>query len=337
MLSASTATLRHFVDDAAARALGLPPPGFGERLQAAQAWLSAAADHAVIALGDDEYPVPLLNSADPPLLLYVQGDRARLHRPAVAVVGSRRATAQGLEHARHFARTLSEAGFVVVSGLALGIDGAAHEGALAPPQGAGTVAVVGTGLDRVYPRRHHALAHAIASQGALVSEYAPGTPSLAQHFPQRNRIIAALSRGTLVVEAALQSGSLITARLASEAGREVWAIPGSIHAEQSRGCHALIRQGAALVESPQEILEALQGPLAPAGSRPAAADAAPAVVQSGDEPLLQALGTDPVALEVLLARTGERVERLSARLLELELQGVVQRLPGGLFQRLFGA
>lgn len=357
MLAASYDTLRRLVDEAAALALTRPPPHFDERLAAAERWLAGADRHA-IALGDPRYPEPLLQGADPPLLLYVQGSVAWLHAPSVAVVGSRRATPQGLDHARRFARALAEAGITVVSGLAIGIDGAAHEGALAAEgDGAGsTLAVTGTGPDIVYPKRHHALAHAIAARGALVTEFAPGTPSIPAHFPLRNRIIAALSRGTLVVEAALQSGSLITARLASEAGREVWAIPGSIHAEQSRGCHALIRQGAALVESPLEIIDQLKaaGQLAarPAGppaerpaGRPAAGTAAagaalpsgssPTATAGRDDTLLQALGTDPVTLDVLLARTGEAVDRLSARLLELELEGGVQRLPGGLFQRVF--
>jgi DNA processing protein len=205
------------------------------------------------------------------------------------------------------------------------VDGQAHEGALLGA--AGTVAVVGTGLDRVYPARHRALAHRIAAHGALVSEFAPGTPALAEHFPMRNRVIAGLALGTLVVEAALQSGSLITARLASEAGREVFAIPGSIHSPQSRGCHALLKQGAKLVETAEDIIEEL------AGQRQAPLALGPASTAAAD-PLLEALGHDPVTLEALLARTGWPVSELGARLLELELAGHVARLPGGLFQRL---
>jgi DNA processing protein len=329
VFGARQAQLREIVGPAAASALASEPPEYAARLAAARAWLEGGDDRSVLTPGDPLYPPLLLNTADPPLLLYVQGDAARLARPAVAVVGSRHPTPQGGENARAFSRALAEQGYVVVSGLAIGIDGQAHEGALAGA--AGTVAVVGTGLDRVYPARHRALAHRIAANGALVSEFAPGTPALAEHFPMRNRVIAGLSLGTLVVEAALQSGSLITARLASEAGREVFAIPGSIHSPQSRGCHALIRQGAKLVETAEDVIEELGGiasrqamlPLEPAAGAGAPEDA-----------LLAALGHDPVTLEALLARTGRPVPELSAQLLELELAGIVARLPGGLFQRL---
>jgi DNA processing protein len=216
----------------------------------------------------------------------------------------------------------------VVSGLALGVDGAAHEGALAG--GAPTLAVVGTGLDRVYPRRHLALAHRIAEQGALISEYPLGTPPLPGNFPRRNRLIAGLSQGTLVVEAALQSGSLITARLAAEQGREVFAIPGSIHAPQSRGCHALIRQGAKLVESAQDILEDLRITTPESPARPTTIND-PLLDPEG---LLKAMGFDPVSLDALQARTGLDTATLQARLLELELDGHLGRLPGGLLHRL---
>jgi len=242
------------------------------------------------------------------------------------VVGSRNPSPQGVENARAFAAHLSQAGFTVVSGLALGIDGAAHEGAL---QGqAGTVAVVGTGLDRVYPRRHLDLAHRIANHGAIVSELPLGTPALPANFPLRNRIIAGLTQGTLVVEAALQSGSLITARLAAESGREVFAIPGSIHAPQSRGCHLLIKQGAKLVDSAQDILEELKAGFT---GTPGPATAGKAS-RTGD-PLLEALGHDPASLDALAARTGWPAAALNTRLLELELEGQVARLPGQLFQR----
>ena len=242
----------------------------------------------------------------------------------LAIVGSRNPTPQGARNADQFAEALSRAGLCVVSGLALGVDGAAHAGAL--QGGSPTIAVVGTGLDRVYPSRHRDLAHRIAAHGAIVSEFLLGTPPLAAHFPQRNRIIAGLSQGTLVVEAAVQSGSLITARLAAEQGREVFAIPGSIHSPQSRGCHALIRQGAKLVESAQDILEDLR--LTPS-SEPAPVDPAP----EDPDGLLTALGHDPVTLDALQARTGLETARLQARLLDLELCGAVARLPGGLLQR----
>jgi DNA processing protein len=330
VLATPLSTLRQLAGDAVAQALRSPRPEDEERRAAAAAWLAAGPDRHALVPGDPRFPPQLLQTADPPLLLYVQGDPALLAQPALAVVGSRHATAQGLANARAFAKALSQQGLVIVSGLALGIDAAAHEGALEAKAlgGAGTVAVVGTGLDRVFPARHRELAHRISHQGALVSEYAPGMPPLREHFPERNRLIAGLSQGTLVVEAALASGSLITARQASEAGREVFAIPGSIHSPQARGCHALIRQGAKLVETAEDIVEELRG------QRPLPLAAGP-VDDPPEDPLLAALGHDPVTLDALLARTGESAARLSARLMELELDGQVARLPGGLFQRLF--
>lgn len=324
VFAADPDALRTCIGPALAQALGEPTPTFDERLAAANAWLDGGPDRHLLTLGDAAYPPLLLQTADPPLLLYVQGRPDLLAAPSVAIVGSRQATPQGLDHARDFARRLGDAGLAVVSGLAAGVDGAAHEGALA--SASATVAVVGTGLDRVYPARHHALARRIAEAGALVSEYAPGTPPLPENFPQRNRIIAGLALGTLVVEATLRSGSLITARLAAEAGRDVFALPGSIQSAQSRGCHALIKQGAMLVEEPQEIVDTLSGqrPLPLFDDPPAAAPA---------DPVLAALGQDPVTLDALLARTGWPTADLSARLLDLELGGQVARLPGGLYQR----
>jgi DNA processing protein len=329
VLAAKPKVWRELVGAEVVQSLAGTPPAFAERLAAAQAWLAGGDKRSALTPGDPDFPPLLLQSADPPLLLYVQGEVQRLQTRSLAVVGSRRATAQGLENARAFSQALGEQGLLVVSGLALGIDAAAHEGAL---QGtAGTVAVVGTGLDRVYPPRHKTLAHRISAHGALVSEYSPGTPALPQNFPQRNRIIAGLSLGTLVVEAALQSGSLITARLASEAGREVFAVPGSIHSPHSKGCHALIKQGAKLVETASDILEELLGPQQAPLALTSGADGQ----DSGDrDPLLQALGDGPVTLDALLVRTGQAVADLSAQLLRLELQGSVARLPGGLFQRL---
>lgn len=334
VLGAPPATLRELLGRPLADALKVQPPSFDTRLAAARAWLQGGSSRHWLALGHPHYPALLLQAADPPLLLYLQGDLACLAAPAVAVVGSRHPSAQGSDNAHHFAGELTRAGWLVVSGLAQGIDAAAHEGALAA--GGPTLAVVGTGLDISYPTRHRTLAQRITAQGALLSEYAPGTPPLREHFPQRNRLIAGLTRGTLVVEAALRSGSLITARLANEAGREVWAIPGSIHAQQSHGCHALIKQGATLVESAQDVLDDLQNP----GLRQAAlplADAAQTPPQAAapgrDGALLAALGDDPATLDALLARTGESAATLSARLLELELAGRVARLPGGLYQR----
>lgn len=328
VFTAPPATLRQLAGAAVADALRREPKTdaiYADRLAAARAWLHGGDDRSVLTLGDPAYPPLLLQTADPPLLLYVQGRADRLAQPALAVVGSRHPTAQGADNARAFGRALSDQGYVVVSGLALGIDGAAHEGGL--DGSAGTVAVVGTGLDRVYPARHRELAHRIAAHGALVSEFAPGTPALAENFPQRNRIIAGLTLGTLVVEAALRSGSLITARLAVEAGREVFAIPGSIHAPQSRGCHHLLKQGAKLVETAQDIVEELRG------ARPAQPAQSSAEPGAADDPLLDALGHDPVTLDTLMARTGASAAELTVRLLELELDGRVARLPGGLYQR----
>jgi DNA processing protein len=329
--------LRQLLSAAQTQALQEPPAGLAELLDSTWGWLQQApAQRTVLALGDAAYPASLLNIEDPPLLLYLAGRLDLLpldDNRSLAIVGSRNPTPQGALNARQFAQVLAESGLTIVSGLALGIDGAAHEGALTGHTGAtdrlATVAVVGTGLDRVYPRAHHALAHRISEQGLLVSEYPLGTPPLAANFPRRNRLIAGLSNATLVVEAALQSGSLITARLAAEQGKEVFAIPGSIHATQSRGCHALIRQGAKLVESAQDVLEDLPG----MGTTPHPA-AASSPQTDTDDALLQALGLDPVSLDALQARTGLDIATLQARLMALELDGRVARLPGGLLQRL---
>lgn len=332
VLAASFDSHCRVVREPAARALMVPPPDFDAQLERTLAWLDGTtetAHRALITLGDARYPPLLLDTADPPLMLYAQGRVELLQADAVAIVGSRNPTPQGALNAREFARALGEAGWVVVSGLALGIDGAAHEGALAT--NAGTIAVVGTGLDRVYPKRHLDLAHRIAQDGLMLSEYALGTPALSPHFPQRNRLIAGLSQGTLVVEAALQSGSLITARMALEAGREVLAIPGSIHAPQSRGCHALIKQGAKLVESAQDVLEELPALRSARDWRPpalATEEAAP------NDPLLAAMGHELMSLDALVARTGWSASALNIRLLDLELDGQVARLPGQLFQRI---
>lgn len=331
VIGASTAARGAVVPASVATALAEAPPDFELRLAAALRWLSSGGDEPrdAIAVGDPRYPSALLDSPDPPLLLYARGRFELLQAPAIAIVGSRNPTPQGLENARAFAAHLAGAGWVVVSGLALGIDGAAHEGALAG--GGTTIAVVGTGLDLDYPTRHRALARRIAAAGIVISEFAIGTPALAQNFPVRNRIIAGLARATLVVEAAMQSGSLISARLAAEAGREVFAIPGSIHSPQARGCHALIKQGAKLVDSAADIVEEL-APLGPAARTPAHQPAAPAPPERKD-PVLDALGHDPIDLDTLVDRTGRSAAELSARLLELELLGHVARLPGQRFQR----
>lgn len=334
VIGASTAARASVVTAGAASALERLPDHFEARRNAAWGWLNAGDGEArdVIVVGDARYPQLLLESADPPLLLYARGRIELLQAPAIAIVGSRNPTAQGLDNARAFATHLSRAGWLVVSGLALGIDGAAHEGGL--DGGSGTIAVVGTGLDRIYPSRHRALTGRIAADGLVISEFAIGTPALPEHFPIRNRIIAGLGRGTLVVEAALQSGSLITARLAAESGRDVFAIPGSIHSPLSRGCHALIKQGAKLVDSAADIVDELP-PLASenTSAQPeTAAPAAPATAARKD-PILEALGFDPIGLDALIARTGRSASELSAKLLDLELQGRVARLAGQLFQR----
>jgi DNA processing protein len=309
-------------------------------------WLMHQPDthnHALWTLGDPHYPPELLQLTDPPLMVYVMGQTERSLGNAVAIVGSRNPTPQGAQTAEQFGEALSAAGLCVVSGLALGVDGAAHKGALrggvsaaANGQHWHTVAVVGTGLDRVYPRQHQTLAGQIALQGLLMSEYHLGTAPLAHHFPKRNRIIAVLGLGTLVVEAALKSGSLITAKMALDLNREVLAIPGSIHATQSHGCHALIRQGAKLVENAQDVLEELQ--LAPQQQVNLFADALDGADDVGspddEHPLLTHMGFAPVSLDALQARCGLDTATLQAQLLTLELDGAVGRLPGGLFQRL---
>ena len=297
-------------------------------IEAGRAW-AAQPGHHILTLADAAYPQALLTAADPPVLLYAKGNSALLNRPALAIVGSRNATRQGEANAEAFALALSGAGLTIVSGLAAGIDAAAHRGALKGE--ASTIAVVGTGCDRIYPARNEALARAIAEQGVIVSEFPVGTPPLAANFPRRNRLIAGLARGCLVVEAARQSGSLITARLSAEAGREVFAIPGSIHSPQAKGCHALIKQGAKLVESAQDVLEELgwEKIVNPASI----AHMAP-VPEAETDPVLVGLGRDPCDLDTLIARTGIAVDDLLARLLPLELDGRIAQLPGGRYQRL---
>ncbi len=318
--------------------------GWQAELERTWAWLhapQAEAPRAVLTLADAAYPAPLLEAVDPPLVLFAEGDLNRWQRPAVAIVGSRNPTQQGAENAEAFARALSEAGVVVVSGLARGVDAAAHDGALKPlesgdqPCAGGTIAVLGTGFNEVYPKGHKPLARRVARNGLVLSEFTLNTPPLRANFPRRNRIVAALSRGTLVVEAAVQSGSLITARLANEMGREVLAIPGSIHSPQAKGCHALIKQGAKLVETAQDVLEELRlGAATVAGGAPAADGAQADADSTGEDAVLRAMGHDPVGQDALSARTGLGPAELGARLLELELMGLVARLPGALFQRL---
>ncbi len=296
-----------------------------EQLSAAAAWLDDPANH-IITLADPEYPQSLLQIADPPALLYAKGRVGLLRQPGFAIVGSRNATAQGMGNAEAFATTLGDAGLVIISGLALGIDAAAHRGGLASR--ASTIAVVGTGLDSVYPARNRPLAHDIAAGGLIISEFALGTPPLAGNFPRRNRLICGLARGVLVVEAAVSSGSLITARLAADQGREVFAIPGSIHSPLAKGCHALIKQGAKLVESAQDILEEL-GAVAPSAQQDTASAAA-----NGDHVLLAHIGFEPVDVQALCTGSGLAAAEVNAALTSLEIDGRIESLPGGRWQRI---
>jgi DNA processing protein len=334
---------RSMLDGAAKAWLDRPDE---QRLADDLAWL-AGDGHRLLRCSDADFPPQLEHIAQPPAALFVVGHADLLLRPQVAIVGARGASASGLAHARAFARSLAQAGFVITSGLADGIDGAAHAAAL--DAGEPTVAVIGTGPDRVYPRKHHALTTRIAENGAVVSEFPPGTAARADHFPRRNRIIAGLSLGTLVVEAGLNSGSLITARLAGEQGREVFALPGSIHNPLARGCHRLIRDGARLVEDAAEIVEALApaarmlgGELASRLADRYADDAAvPEDMAASRSPrnavdsrLLTALGHEPATLDELVQRTGLPTSELSSTLLMLELESAIESLPGNRYQRL---
>jgi DNA processing protein len=330
VLDASSAQRTAVVGPRAAQALAASTTELDALIARTCAWIQAdPAQRDVVTLGDPRYPAMLLETADPPLLLYTLGRAELLAAASIAIVGSRNPTPQGRDNAHAFAAHLGHRGWTVVSGMALGIDGAAHEGAL--ETAAGTIGVAGTGLDRVYPRAHRDLAHRIAAHGLLASEFALGTPASRDNFAIRNRIIAGLSLGTLVVEAALQSGSLITARLALEAGREVFAIPGSIHSPQSRGVHALIKQGAKLVDRADDILEELR---APSGPPPSANTTSPAGLVEPEDTLLAALGHEPLTLDALVDRTGRSAAELNARLLDLELAGRVTRLPGQRFRRI---
>jgi DNA processing protein len=297
-----------------------------ELLAISLAWLQAPG-HFLVTLESPDYPTALKEISLAPALLYAIGRRELLACEKLAVVGSRNPTAQGEKNALAFAQALSDANLTIVSGLALGIDACAHRGAL---QGLGsTIAVVGTGLDRVYPARNRELAHTIANEGLLLSEFALGTPPLPGNFPRRNRILSGLSLGCLVVEAAVGSGSLITAQLAGEQGREVFAIPGSIHSALSKGCHALIKQGAKLVETARDVLEELGWGTLPPNDE----DGHHTPLSADDEALLKTVGYDPVDLDSLCDRTGLPVSILSAQLLQLELAGLILALPGGLYQR----
>ncbi|MGE5090372.1 MAG: DNA-processing protein DprA [Candidatus Levyibacteriota bacterium] len=361
VLSASRAQLSRIVAPAIVDRVLAPAPGAD--LESVARWLEDPA-HSLIAWDDPDYPRALLEVGDAPPVLFHVGRRDLLNAPAMAIVGSRNATPQGIATAREFAAALCTAGLTIVSGLAEGIDAAAHAGALertgqrtsqhtgerdaaragAPVSGS-TIAVVGTGPDRVYPAKNRALAAQIAARGALLSEYFPGTPARKENFPRRNRLISGLARGVLVVEATLSSGSLITARLAGEQGREVFAIPGSIHSPFARGCHKLIREGAKLVETAQDVLVELGWSQVPAAGSAAAARGGPGPGaggsagrsegggEAGVPPLLAAMGYDPVAVDELVARSGLAASEVGAQLVQLQLEERVDAMPGGLWQR----
>ena len=297
-------------------------------------WLQQSRHH-IVCFGDEAYAELMGQIAGPPLLLYVHGDPDVLHLPSIAIVGSRNPTQGGIRNATDFAQHLGNSGFAIISGLAMGIDAAAHRGALASH--AKTVAFLGHGIDRVYPSANRELAHEIAASGALVSEYPLGTQPRRPHFPQRNRLISGVSLGTLVIEAARQSGSLITARLAAEQGREVFALPGSIHNPLARGCHQLIRQGAKLVETGDDIVAEL-APLVghlQQNAVESTRNVAPEEEPDDDYLTLQNyLGHDPVSVDDLAEQSGLTIDQVSSMLLILELQGKVEALSGGLYSLL---
>jgi DNA processing protein len=322
-------TLSSLVSPSLAKSLRDPPSDAVKALIDLTLEWASQPGNRVITLADTDYPEGMLNIADPPIMLYAKGRTELLSRVSVAVVGSRNATIQGLANAEEFSEDLSRAGITIVSGLANGIDTAAHQGGL---RGSGsTVSVIGTGADKVYPARNRALAHRLAEEGCILSEYPLGTPPMAPNFPRRNRIISGLAKGVLVVEAAAQSGSLITARLAADQGRDVYALPGSIHSPLSKGCHLLIRQGAKLVDCAEDILEELGLALA-YSSRPSR-PASPAD-EATLPPLLAAMGFDPVDPELLAVRCGIDMPLLQGELLSLELGNKIEILPGGMVRRL---
>ncbi len=326
VLAAGRAQLKSVVSERIAAELSsTPSPELLSLIDKSLDW-ARQPGNCILTLADPAYPRSLLDISDPPLLLYVKGRVDLLNAPAIAVVGSRNATAQGVSNAGKFSEALSNAGLTVVSGMALGIDTAAHQGGL---RGIGSsIAVIGTGADIVYPARNHGLAHTLAAHGCIVSEYPLGMQALPPNFPRRNRIISGLSRGVLVIEAAAQSGSLITARMAGDQGGDVFAIPGSIHSPLSKGCHLLIKQGAKLVESAQDILDELNAFSPPASFAPASA------ANETADPLLTAIGYDPVDFDTLVERSNLDSAALTARLLTLEMDGKIEMLPGGMYRRL---
>ena len=330
VLSAQTSALERIVKPSIAKRIKQGVAA--DRINQALKWLEDPINE-IITFADADYPVQLLHIADPPPLLYFKGRRELLRHPALAVVGSRNATPQGLANAAAFSEAASNAGLCIISGMALGIDTCAQGGGLRGC--AASIAVVGTGLDIVYPAKNHPLAHQLAKQGGLISEFPLGTPAIGRNFPRRNRIISGMSQGCLVVEAALRSGSLITARQALEQGREVMAIPGSIHSPLSKGCHALIKEGAKLVESTQDILDELNCLSVKTETQSEPKNEINAVEQSAENAtLLKHLGYDAVDINTLCHRSGLTAEVVSAMLLTLELNGQISSLPGGWYQRI---
>ena len=330
IFSASYKALTKTVPEKLAGQLHAPvPDNIMALVEKTFSWLSQPGN-TILTLADSRYPKKLLQIPDPPLMLYVKGRLDLLSTDAIAIVGSRNATAQGALDAENFANSLGQTGLTIISGMALGIDAAAHRGGLKSP--GSTVAVIGTGADIVYPARNHALAHQIADEGCIISEFPLGTSPMPANFPRRNRIISGLAEGILVVEAAAQSGSLITAKLALEQGRDVFAVPGSIHSPLSRGCHALIRQGAKLVETAEDVLSELKHQM------PVTDNTAYGTVQTNGQspvsPILADMGFDPVDMDTLCQRYSMDAATLSAELLNLELMGQVESLPGGYYRRL---
>jgi DNA processing protein len=322
ILAASAADLARVVPRHVAAAVHGPVAE--ETMRAIGIWLDDSSNH-IVTLADPSYPQALLQIADPPPLIYAKGRVTLLNHDSFAVVGSRNATQQGLAHAESFARVLSDAGLTIVSGLALGIDAAAHRGGLTGASS--TIGVVGTGLDIVYPARNRELAHQLAQDGCIISEFTLGTPPVAANFPRRNRLISGLARGCLVVEAAISSGSLITARMANEQGKDVFAIPGSIHSPLAKGCHNLIKQGAKLAETADDILEELRLPAV--GTRLASVGD----LHTTTDHVFDALGFEPCDIDTLSTRTGMGTEKIAALLTEWEIEGRVEALPGGRYQR----
>ncbi|MCL1886379.1 MAG: DNA-processing protein DprA [Betaproteobacteria bacterium] len=331
IFSASLKHLEAVVPGKTAQMLLLPPTEkIREQIEKTRLWMMEKGNR-ILTLADPDYPAALLEIPDPPAMLYVKGRLELLSRPALAIVGSRNATRQGCRDAEKFAQALGHAGWTIISGMALGIDAAAHTGGLASLSS--TIAVIGTGADIVYPSRNHELARRIAEEGCMISEYPLGMAALGTNFPRRNRIISGLSRGVLVIEAAAKSGSLITAQMAIEQGRDVFAVPGSIHSSLSRGCHQLIRQGAKLVETIQDILEELPPFEALAAALPERYEADGDVINQEIDLVLSVLGFDPIDPDTLSERLDMDITELSSILLEMEMDGLIELLPGGLYRR----